>query len=413
MTDNQRLSDYLLAHQADMVAHLTQLVEMESPSDHKPSLDRLAAVLAEHASAAGAQSEILRQNVAGDIVRARWGSVDGGVLLLCHMDTVWDLGTLAQRPVRVEDGRLYGPGAFDMKGGIVNALWAMRALGELELMPSRRVTLLITSDEEIGSDASRALIEAEARVHEVVFVLEPAHPPRASLKTWRKGVGGYRVTVTGRAAHAGAAHDEGINAIEELARHVLTIQALTDYAAGTTVNVGVIRGGTRSNVVPEQAWAEVDFRVMNLGEAARVDAFMRGLKPQRDGSQARSDRRPESPAYGAYPGHRRAIRPRRGHRGGAGLSAHRDRYGRRFGRQLHGRAGRAHPGWTGRGGGWRPRAARARGPVFAAGADRVAGRHASDGREHRSNNAGTCSSNSKLRAAVLVRGTQVGEVSRI
>ena len=283
MTDNQRLFDYLSAHQADMVAHLTQLVEQESPSDHKPSLDRLAAVLAEHASAVGAQAEVLRQTVAGDIVRARWGSGDGGVLLLCHMDTVWDLGTLAERPVRVEDGRLYGPGAFDMKGGIVNALWAMRALRELELMPSRRVTLLITSDEEIGSDASRALIEAEARAHEVVFVLEPAHPPRASLKTWRKGVGGYRVTVTGRAAHAGAAHDEGINAIAELARHVLAIEALTDYAAGTTVNVGVIRGGTRSNVVPEQAWAEVDYRVMNMAEAARVDAFMHGLTPQRAG----------------------------------------------------------------------------------------------------------------------------------
>jgi glutamate carboxypeptidase len=283
VTDNQKLGAYLHAHQASMVAHLTQLVEMESPSDHKPSLDRLAAVLAEHASAAGAQSEILRQNVAGDIVRARWGDGDGGVLLLCHMDTVWDLGTLAERPVRVEGDRLYGPGAFDMKGGIVNALWAMRALRELKLMPSRRVTLLITSDEEIGSAASRTLIEAEARAHEVVFVLEPAHPPRASLKTWRKGVGGYRVTATGRAAHAGAAHDEGINAIEELARHVLAIQALTDYAAGTTVNVGVISGGTRSNVVPEQAWAEVDYRVMDMTEAARVDAFMRGLKPQRDG----------------------------------------------------------------------------------------------------------------------------------
>ena len=226
---------------------------------------------------------MLRQVAAGDFVRARWGDSEGGTLLLCHMDTVWDLGTLAERPVRVEDDRLYGPGAFDMKGGIVNALWALRTLRELTLMPSRRVTLLITSDEETGSDASRALIEAEARDHEVVFVLEPAHPPHAALKTWRKGVGGYRVTVTGRASHAGAAHDEGINAIEELARHILAIQALTDYAAGTTVNVGVIRGGTRSNVVPEQAWADVDYRVMDMAEAARVDAFMRGLKPQRDG----------------------------------------------------------------------------------------------------------------------------------
>jgi glutamate carboxypeptidase len=282
VTDNQRLSAFLHAHQADMVAHLTQLVEIESPSDHKPSLDRLAAVLAEQALDFGAEVTVYARDTAGDIVCARWGDGDGGTLLLCHMDTVWDLGTLAERPVRVEEGRLYGPGAFDMKGGIVNALWAMRALRELELMPGRRVTLLITSDEEIGSDASRALIEAEARAHEVVFVLEPAHPPRASLKTWRKGVGGYRVTVTGRAAHAGAAHDEGINAIEELARQILAIQALTDYAAGTTVNVGVIRGGTRSNVVPEQAWAEVDYRVMDMVEAARVEAFMRGLKPQRD-----------------------------------------------------------------------------------------------------------------------------------
>ena len=283
MTDLQNLHRLLRTHQADMVAHLTQLVELESPSDHKPSLDRLAAVLAEHASAVGARTEVLHHNIAGDFVRARWGDGDGGVLLLCHMDTVWDLGTLAERPVRVENDRLYGPGAFDMKGGIVNALWALRALRELELMPSRRVTLLITSDEEIGSDASRALIEAEARAHEAVFVLEPAHPPRASLKTWRKGVGGYRVTVTGRAAHAGAAHDEGINAIEELAHHILAIQALTDYAAGTTVNVGVIKGGTRSNVVPEQAWAEVDFRVMDLTGAARVDAVLRGLKPHWDG----------------------------------------------------------------------------------------------------------------------------------
>jgi glutamate carboxypeptidase len=283
MTDNQKLGAFLHAHQDDMVAHLTQLVEMESPSDHKPSLDRLAALLADQASAAGAQAEVLGQAAAGDVVRARWSGGDGGILLLCHMDTVWNLGTLAERPVRVADGRLYGPGAFDMKGGIVNALWAMRALRELNLTPGRRITLLITSDEEIGSLASRSLIEAEALAHKVVFVLEPAHPPRASLKTWRKGVGDYRVTVTGRASHAGAAHDEGINAIEELARHVLAIQALTDYAAGTTINVGVIRGGTRSNVVPEQAWAEVDYRVMNMAEASRVDALMRGLKPQRDG----------------------------------------------------------------------------------------------------------------------------------
>jgi glutamate carboxypeptidase len=284
MTDNQRLLAALRGRQDAMVAHLTRIVEMESPSDHKPSLDRLAAALAEDARRLGADVAVLPRPTAGDIVAARWGAGAGGALLLCHMDTVWGVGTLAARPVRVEDGRLYGPGAFDMKGGIVTALWAVRALHELGLMPDRRITLLINSDEEIGSDASRALIETEALAHEVVFVMEPAHPPHGALKTWRKGVGDYRVTVTGRAAHAGAAHDEGINAIEELAHQIIAIQALTDYAAGTTVNVGVIGGGTRSNVVPEQAWAHVDVRVMNAAEDGRISAALRTLQPKLAGA---------------------------------------------------------------------------------------------------------------------------------
>jgi len=286
MTDNQRLLAFLRQRQPDMVAALTQIVTFESPTDHKPSLDRLAAFLADEARSLGAEVEILPQAAAGDMVRARWGAAGavGGALLLCHMDTVWEVGTLAQRPVRVDGDRLYGPGAFDMKGGIVNALWALRALRDLALMPSRRITLLITSDEETGSEVSRPLIEAEALAHDAVYVLEPAHPPLASLKTWRKGVGMYMIRVGGRSSHAGAAHGEGINAIEELARQIITVQALTDHAVGTTVNVGVIGGGTRSNVVPEQAWADVDVRVMNRDEAARIDAALRGLKPSLAGA---------------------------------------------------------------------------------------------------------------------------------
>jgi glutamate carboxypeptidase len=225
------------------------------------------------------------QEQAGNHVRARWNAAErGGFLVLCHMDTVWDMGTLAQRPVRVENGILYGPGAFDMKGGIVNVLWAIRALKALDGMPKHRITLLITSDEEVGSRTSRSLIEAEAPTHEAVFVLEPAHPPHAALKTWRKGVGLYKVHVTGVSAHAGAAHDEGVNAIEELAHQVLAIQKLTNYEAGTTVNVGVIGGGTRSNVVPQHAWARVDVRVMNQAEAERLDAALRGLQPHLPGA---------------------------------------------------------------------------------------------------------------------------------
>ncbi len=284
LTDNQRILAYLRAHQADMVDHLIRLVEIESPSNNKAAVDRLGAVLAEQLRDLAASVEVLPQVQVGDHLRARWGNGAGGVLLLCHMDTVWDIGTLARMPVRVENGRLYGPGAFDMKGGIVNALWAIRALRELNLLPGRRITLLITSDEEIGSPTSRAVIESEALAHQAVFVLEPAHPPRASLKTWRKGVGMYRVRTRGVAAHAGAAHEQGVNAIEELAHHILAIQALTDYEAGTTVNVGVIGGGTRSNVVPEEAWATVDLRVMNQAEAERVDRFMRSLTPRLRGA---------------------------------------------------------------------------------------------------------------------------------
>jgi glutamate carboxypeptidase len=291
MTDNQRVLALLRQHEDDMVADLVHLVEMESPSDNKPSLDRLADHLADRLRQSGAEVEVLPQEKAGNHLRAHWGSAPagegerGGLLLLCHMDTVWDMGTVAQRPARVEESKLYGPGAFDMKGGIVNALWAIRSLSALDLMPDRRITLLITSDEETGSRSSRPVIEAEAPKHDAVLVLEPAHPPHASLKTWRKGVGLYHVRVTGVSAHAGAAHDEGVNAIEELAHQVLAIQKLTDYSAGTTVNVGVVGGGTRSNVVPQQAWARVDVRVMNQAEAERLDAALHGLKPHLPGAR--------------------------------------------------------------------------------------------------------------------------------
>jgi glutamate carboxypeptidase len=289
MTHTQRVLAALCDHQHDMVADLTRLVEMESPTDNKPALDRLGEHLAARLNHLGAQVEVLPQEHAGDHLRARWG-VDheggvGGLLLLCHMDTVWNIGTVAERPVSIRDGLLYGPGAFDMKGGIVNALWAIRVLRGLTIMPARRITLLITSDEETGSRTSRPIIEMEALQHDAVLVLEPAQPPHAALKTWRKGVGMYQVRATGVSSHAGAARDEGVNAIEELAHQVLAIQALTDYAAGTTVNVGVVGGGTRSNVVPEAAWARVDVRVMNQAEAERLDESLRSLQPHLKGAR--------------------------------------------------------------------------------------------------------------------------------
>jgi glutamate carboxypeptidase len=286
MIDNppQKILSYLREHQDEMVALLIHLVETESPSGNKPALDQLAAFLAEALQELGAAVQVLSQPEAGNHVRARWGQGHGGTLLLCHMDTVWDVGTIEQRPTRVEAGKLYGPGALDMKAGIVNAIWARRTLRALNLVPPGRVTLLLTSDEEVGSSTSRPIIEAEAQLHDRVLVLEPAQPPDGALKTWRKGVGAYRVTVTGRAAHAGVDHDQGVNAIEELAHQVLDLQKLTDYEAGITVSVGLVQGGTRTNVVPEQGWARVDVRVMDSEQAAWLDQRMCALKPHLAGA---------------------------------------------------------------------------------------------------------------------------------
>jgi glutamate carboxypeptidase len=284
---NREILTFLRRHQGQMADQLTLLIELESPTDHKPSLDRLSTYLAAELLALGARVETLPQAEAGDHVRARWGEGQGGALMLCHMDTVWDVGTVAERPVRIEEGRLYGPGAHDMKGGIVITLWAVRALRELGLLPAGAVTLLLTSDEETGSLTSRSIIEAEALKHRLVFVMEPPVPPEGSYKTARKGVGDYRVEVTGRAAHSGADHARGINALQELAHQVQAIQDFTDYERGTTFNVGRAGGGTRRNVVPAEAWAEIDVRIVHVAEAERVEAQMQSLRPHLPGAEVR------------------------------------------------------------------------------------------------------------------------------
>ena len=277
-TKNQQILEYLREYEDDMVGLLKRIVEMESPSDNKPLLDKFSGFLANEASGLGATVEVVEQPEMGNHVLARWGTGGGGALILCHMDTVWDEGTIAERPVRIEEGKLFGPGADDMKGGIVIGLWAIRTLNAMDMFPEKRITILFTADEEIGSPTSRPIIEREALDHDVVFVLEPPVPPHGSLKTWRKGVGQYRISVTGWATHAGADHEKGANAIEELARQILAVQDMTDYETGSTFNVGVVNGGTRSNVVPAEAWAEIDVRVKTMEEYERVENKMRRLK---------------------------------------------------------------------------------------------------------------------------------------
>ena len=265
-----------------MRALLEELVALESPTTDKGAVDRLGLRLRAEAERLGARVEVLPRSKVGDILVCRWGGGPGGLLLLAHMDTVYDIGTLASWPVPSTPEELHGPGFMDMKGGIVLALEAVRALLKTGTMPNREVTLLLTSDEETGSLHSRAVIEAEARrageSGGMVFCLEPAMSSGA-LKTWRKGTGDIYLQTRGVAAHAGVNHELGRNAIEELAHHILSAQRLTDYAAGTTVNVGLVSGGTRTNVVPEAAQAEIDFRILNPSEIQRLQAWVDGLKP--------------------------------------------------------------------------------------------------------------------------------------
>ena len=273
------ITSFAQAHSQEMTDLLVRLVNMDSPSDHKPSLDRQSDLLAGLLRGMGADVQVLANEDAGNAIKAVWGSGPGGTLMLCHMDTVWSVGTAAERPATIRDGNLYGPGSEDMKGGIVISLFALRTLTELSLLPKdEKITLILNADEEIGSRSSRAVMEAEALQHRRVFVMEPAVPPGA-YKTARKGVGDFTVKVKGRATHAGADHANGVNAIEELSRQVLVLQGFTNYTTGTTVNVGVIQGGSRSNVVPDEAWAEVDVRVEIQEETPKIEALIRGLKP--------------------------------------------------------------------------------------------------------------------------------------
>src|SRR5689334_20727319 len=255
------ISDFI-EKTGDLVALLKQLVEIESPSTDKAAVDRLGAFVAEQLRHLGALVMVDEQTAAGNHIVGRWvtGAEQNGILLLCHLDTVYDLGTLTRQPCREVDDKLTGPGVYDMKASIAMLLIALAELRKKKQWPTRPITALFTSDEEIGSTTSRPLIERLAREAALVLCLEPCLED-GSLKTWRKGIADFEIITRGVAAHAGAKHERGRNAIEELAHQVLAVQRFTDYAVGTTVNVGVINGGTRPNVVPDEARAEVDVRV--------------------------------------------------------------------------------------------------------------------------------------------------------
>jgi glutamate carboxypeptidase len=268
----------------EAVRFLEEMVQMESPSFDKPLVDKFARYVADRFREIGGDVRLEPAERFGDHIRARFQGSSPGVLLLGHTDTVFAAGEIARRPFRIENGRASGPGVFDMKAGILLMWLALDALLKVRGSIPGSVSVLLTSDEEVGSSSSRALIEAEARGCRAVFVLEPSLPG-GTLKTARKGVGRFTIKAIGRAAHAGIDPMKGVNAIEEISRQIIRLQQMTDIGRGTTVTVGVVQGGTRSNVVPAEAGAEIDVRIASIEEAGRITAAIRALTPELAGAR--------------------------------------------------------------------------------------------------------------------------------
>jgi glutamate carboxypeptidase len=271
-----------------MIAELCSLVEHETPSRDKPALDGLADHLAERLDDLGGLVEVIANRAGGNHVLGRFPGQPQNrpALVLGHFDTVWPAGTLVKMPIREETGRLFGPGIFDMKASLAMLIAVLEVLRARTLRPGCPVTVLLTSDEEIGSPTSRSMIEELAHESKHVLVLEP---PLAdgSLKTERKGVGSFTIEIEGKAAHAGVAPEDGANAVLELAHQIVRIQGFNDLGAGTTVNVGVVHGGTTSNVVPAWALAQVDVRAKTLDAAAAVEQSLLALRPVTPGTRVK------------------------------------------------------------------------------------------------------------------------------
>ncbi len=278
-----RILRFLQEHKEEMLEDLRLFVEQETPSTDKELLDDFARFLADYAATISGKVEILPAVGSGDHVRVRWGDEDLGppIFLLGHYDTVWAEGTIEKMPFSIRDGVASGPGIFDMKCGLVQGFWAVRALREVAGV-HRPLVFVCNSDEEVGSPTSRALIEGEARAAHTVLVLEPSLG--GALKTARKGVGRYRIHVTGHPSHAGLDPEGGVSAIEEMAHLILKLHGHTNYETGTTVNVGVVGGGTRYNVVAAEAFAEVDMRAVTVAEAERMDALLSSLEARHEGA---------------------------------------------------------------------------------------------------------------------------------
>lgn len=278
----QALLSYARAHQRDITSLTREFVECESPSFDATAVNRFVELVSDKL-AGEAKIRTLSGGRFGRHLRCEFAlpgkKKDGQILALGHSDTVWAAGTLASMPFRNSQGRLWGPGVLDMKSGIAFFIYAMRALRELERPVKHRVVMQLNADEEVGSESSRPHTEEAARDSLAVLVLEPGTGLKGKLKTARKGVGDYTITVRGKASHAGVDFEAGASAILELSRQIEKIAGFTDLARGVTVNPGIVSGGTRTNVVAAEARAEVDIRVLRQKDAGPLDKKFRSLRP--------------------------------------------------------------------------------------------------------------------------------------
>ena len=277
--DLTTLQASVAASEPRLVNRLRELVEVESPSDNKASVDRASALVTTWAAELGATIKRHKQKHFGDVLELKFGpprSKHTRILLLGHLDPVWPLGTLANMPFRAASGKLRGPGILDMKSGVVMALEAISALAATENL-NRPITLLLNSDEEIGSPISRPITESLAAQCSAVYVLEPAQG--LAYKTARKGTGNWRIEASGVAAHAGVDFEKGASAIREIDRVVETVSGFTDLKRGLTVSVGLAGGGSKTNVIPAEAWAEVDVRIARKADGPRIARKFAALKP--------------------------------------------------------------------------------------------------------------------------------------
>ncbi len=278
---------YFSARQEKLLAGARALVEQESPTRDAAATTAIVAKLKARLDAIGATTKLHETERGTHLVgRMTFGQSSdyGPVLLLGHVDTVWPLGTLARWPFRLENGLAFGPGIFDMKSGVEVMLAALEAIHELALQPRREIRILLSCDEESGSTTSRDLITAEATECAAVFVLEPSLPG-GKVKTARKGVANYEVIARGISAHAGLDPEKGVSAISELAHQILALNELTDRKQGISVNVGVIKGGTLSNVVASEARAEVDVRFRTMAQGEEISRRIESMQPVQNGAQ--------------------------------------------------------------------------------------------------------------------------------